>query len=54
MERHRNNRGRNIYEPYKFVVEYTTQNEYIKFCEISQRKKQFNDILQIWGREICI
>ncbi len=37
-----------------FTSKYSTQNECIGIYGISKRKKQFNDIPEVWECEICI
>ena len=54
MEGNRDHRGRSMPRSHSPTLKNTTENEYIWIHGISKRKKQLDDIPEIWGYEICI
>ena len=54
MERDRDNRRRNMPGSHTFTNKYTSKDEYIGVYGIFKRKKQFNDISEVYKHEICI
>ncbi len=54
MKRYEDNIRKNMPRAYTFAIKYTVEDKHIGICGIFERKKQFNDISEIWKYEICV